>query len=153
RTRSRVSPSDLRLRAGYGRASRTDRFTRRLYRLGLEARLDEAVMQQPLRIEERQSPCARAEDDHQELLAAMPCGNGQVVAGLLGEAGLECLHTARIAEERNVARVDSTAIDERLAAEQRTRHRIILDQPAGQHSQVPRVAALDRVGQTVRIGE
>src|SRR5262245_59618045 len=107
------------LRTGNGRASRTNRFTRRLHRLGLEARLDEAVMQQLLGIEERQRSCAGAEHDHQELLAVAPRGDREVVSRLLGEARLERLHTARVAEERDVARVDTPTIDERLAAEQR----------------------------------
>src|SRR2546421_5119550 len=86
--------------------------------LRLQARLDEAVVQQLLGVEKRQRSGARAEDDHQKLLAATPGGDREVVAGLVREAGLERLHATGIAEQRNVARVDTTAVQERLATEE-----------------------------------
>src|SRR2546423_1706890 len=100
---------------------------RRLHGLRLERRLDEPVMQELLGIEEGQRARARAEHDHEELLAAAPGGHGEVVACLLREARLERLHATRIAEERDVPRVDAAAIDECLPAEQRTRHRVVVD--------------------------
>src|SRR5882672_7370744 len=118
---------------------------RRLHGLRLEARLDEAVMQELLGVEEGQRARARAEHDHEELLAAAPGGHGEVVAGLLREARLERLHAARIAEERDVARVDAAAVDECLAAEQRPRHRVVLDQSPGERGEVARVAPLDGI--------
>ena len=110
-------------------------------------------MQELLGVEERQRTRARAEHDHEELLAAAPRGHGEVVACLLREARLERLHATRIAEERDVPRVDAAAVDECLAAEQRTRHRVVVDQSPGERGEIARVAPLDRIGQAVRVGE
>src|SRR5439155_12677686 len=51
------------------------RRARRFHRWSLEAELDEAVQQELLGVHERGLPRARAEDDHEELLAVAPRGD------------------------------------------------------------------------------
>src|SRR5688572_3502127 len=140
-------------RGGATRAYRLATSGRALDDLGLETSLDEAVLEEPLGVQEGQRARSRTQHDHQELLTAAPCGHRQVVARLVGEAGLERLHPTRIVEERNVTRVHASAVDERLSSQQRPRHRVVLQQPRRQLRHVARVAALGRVRQAVRVCE
>ncbi len=119
----------------------------------IEARFHEAEAQHPLGVEERLSPTARAEHDHHELLAAPPRGHGQVVAGLVGEAGLERLHPERVVEERNVPRIDPAAVDEGLPAQERAGRRVVVEQPCDQLRHVLRVRPLERIGQAMGVRE
>src|SRR6187397_906683 len=96
----------------------SDSWSRRLGRL-FEAGLHEAEAQQALGVDEGHRARAGAQHDHEELLAVAPGRHREVVAGLVGEAGLERLHAARIAEERDVARVHTAVVDEGLAAQER----------------------------------
>ena len=115
-------PAAVPARAG-GRA-RADGLGRAARALGTSSPVfDEAEAQEPLGVEKRLRARPSAEHDHQELLAVAPRRHGEVVAGLVGEARLERLHAARIPEERDVARVHPAVVHERLAAEQRPRHR------------------------------
>ena len=122
-------------------------------RRDLEARLVEAVAEHGLRVAEREAPRLRAEHDQHEVLPGLPRGDGQVVARLAREPGLERLHATRVLEERDAAAVDAAAVDERGAAQQGTRRGIVLEQALGQPGQILRGAALGGIGQAVGIGE
>src|SRR5207247_8566793 len=128
---------------------RAGRLLRRRARLRwtVQPGLDEAILQELLRVEERERPGARAEDDHDELLPVAPRRHGQVVAGLESEPGLERLHTQRVVEQRNVARVDAPAVDERLPAQHRPRSGMVSEQPGDELGEVAGVATLGRLGE------
>jgi hypothetical protein len=87
------------------------------------------------------------------MLPGLPGRDGQVVARLAREAGLERLDAPRVLEERDAAAVDAPAVDERGAAQERARRGVIVEQAQGQARQVLRGAALRGIGQAVGIGE
>src|SRR5439155_6027080 len=109
--------SRARSRRGGGAAPAGGLLGRTLTLLGclLEPGLDERVVQELLRVEERQPARTRAEHDHDELLLTPPHRDGQVVARLAREAGLERLDADRVVEERDVPHVDAAVEDEGLA--------------------------------------
>src|SRR6185295_18185680 len=104
-------------------------------------------LQELLRVEERRRSGARAEHDHDELLPIAPGRDGQVIAGLEGESGLERLYAQGVVEEGNVSRVDAAAVDERLPAQHRPCRRVVLEKPGDEMGEIAGVASLGRVGQ------
>src|SRR4029453_1478628 len=112
-----------RLARGGDRGARAPRATARRRRRAargviadVQARGDEPVLQDLARSAEGLAARVRAQDDQEEALPGPPGGDCEVVTRLVGEAGLERLHPARVVEERDAARVDPPAEHEGLAA-------------------------------------
>src|SRR5215831_14114614 len=107
-------------------------------RLGrdLEAGLDEAIPQELLGVAEGQAARLRSEHDEEEALSLTPRGDGEIVARLAGEAGLEGLHPAGILEERDASAVHAAAVHEARPPEERARGGVVLDEVADEPGHV-----------------